>query len=285
MTKSFNTLEDSGAVYALTEEQKINHFESGIKEAVAVSYSIQARKDWDALPLAEQSFERYYTIFSASYSRHNSLTRSQQQSRNSQFSRIAEVNTGRGGRNTQGRGRGARGRGGRRGRGRGRASRSYNPYSMARQYGVFQAEARVYPRDQWMNLTQDQRKEVMNKKIEARWIDGSTPPPGYTLDSDGRAVMEQGLVNVIRSQISSMNTEAGNTDNNGGLVALPPPPSQNAPVPPIVTANTTASSAGGAFGRQGTRQRSSDSSTIASVTINGRSYNGPVYDVNGNIIQ
>ena len=286
MTKSFNTLDDAGAVYSLTEEQKINHFEAGIKESVAVSYSIQARKEWDALPAPEQRFEKYYTIFSASYTRHNSLTRTQQ-ARSGQFSRIAEVNTGRGGRMGSGRGRSNRGRG-RRGRGRGRgASRGYNPYAMARQYGTFVAEARVYPREQWMNLTQEQRKEVMNKKLEARWIDGSTPPPGYTLDNEGRAVVEQGLVSVIQSQISTMAAANRGNTQGGGLVSLPPPPSNNntAPVPPIVTTNTTALSAGRGFGRQGTRQNNSDSSTIASVTVNGRTYNGPIYDANGNIIQ
>ena len=83
-----------------------------------------------------------------------------------------------------------------------------------------------------------------------------------------------------------MNADNTTSGNNGGLVLPPPPPNNNgAPVPPIVTTNTSASSAGRGFGRQGTRQNNSDSSTIASVTVNGRQYNGPIYDANGNLIQ
>ena len=55
------------------------------------------------------------------------------------------------------------------------------------------------------------------------------------------------------------------------------------PVPPIVT--TDAKSAGKSFDRRGARQNpSGDSRTIALVTVNGRTHNGPVYDANGNQI-
>ena len=286
MTRSFNTLDDAGAVYTLTEEQKINSFESGIKESVAVSYAIQARREWNTLLPNEQTFEKYYTIFSSLYTRHNSLTRNHL-SRSNQFSRISEVNTSGHGR---GRSRGGRGRnsGGRRGRGgRGRGSRAYNPYQLARQYGKFTPEARVYPREQWINLTQEQKKEVMQKKIDANWIDGNTPPNGYSLDGDGRAKIDPGLVSVLQSQIAAVSgASQTSTPAAAGMVNLPPPPSDNtAPVPPVITTTTNASTAGAAFGRQGTRQRGSDQSSVASVTVNGRSFTGLVYDAHGNLIQ
>ena len=92
MTKACNSLDDAGVVYRMTEEQKINSFESGLKEPTAVSYSIQSRQEWDSLPVAERTFERYYTGFSAFYTRHNSLTRNHL-SRPSQNYRVAEMNT------------------------------------------------------------------------------------------------------------------------------------------------------------------------------------------------
>ena len=124
----------------------------------------------------------------------------------------------------------------------------------------------------------------MHKKIEANWIDGSTPPTGHTLDSDGRAIMEPGQVSVFRAQIASMSADGDNTLTNG-LVPLPPQPRDSAPVPLIVTTATSSSMAGSHFGRSGSRQhRHSDQSSIASVTVNGRSYSGRVFDSNGNPI-
>ena len=36
MTKAFNDLEKASGVYALSQEQKANNFECGMKEAVAI---------------------------------------------------------------------------------------------------------------------------------------------------------------------------------------------------------------------------------------------------------
>ena len=67
---------------------------------------------------------------------------------------------GRGGRNSRGRGRGGRGFG------RGRSS-AYNPYHFASTYENFVAEAKMYPKDEWRNLTRDQQQQVHRKKVEA----------------------------------------------------------------------------------------------------------------------
>ena len=87
----------------------------------------------------------------------------------------------------------------------------------------------------------------MKKKIEAQWIDGSTPPNGYVLDDNGRAVMNQGLVSVFRAQIVAMN--ANGNDDHINVVSLPPTSTNHNPVPPMVLVSTQASSAGNSFGR------------------------------------
>ena len=49
-----------------------------------------------------------------------------------------------------------------------------------------------------------------------------------------------------------------------------------------VADNTGTPQLGTSFGRSGKRYTSSSNSTISSVTLNGRSYHGPVFDEKGN---
>ena len=49
-----------------------------------------------------------------------------------------------------------------------------------------------------------------------------------------------------------------------------------------VADNTGTSQLGTSFGRSGKRYTSSSNSTISSVTLNGRTYHGPVFDEKGN---
>ena len=129
-------------------------------------------------------------------------------------------------------------------------------------------------------MTAEQKQAIINHKIEQGWIDGNTPSPGFVLDGEGRAQPSSHLVAAVRaSVVNEVSTVYDNT-----TVPLPPvlplmepPPSS---VPPMVTTNTT--NAGQCFGRSGTRVRASDVSTIASVTINGRNFQYPVFDSNGN---
>ena len=182
----------------------------------------------------------------------------------------------RGGNNNRGRG---RGRGTARDRGR---SSYYSPYHFANTHGPFVAEARIYPSDEYKNLTREQKQAVQAKKIEAGWIDGNTPPPGFRLDNSGKAVPNMNMVAALSASIREVSTTT-HAPQSTALVPLPPAPTQNVPpIPPVVTTN--AQSAGQTFGRQGTRARPSDASTIATVTINGRRHDGPVFDINGNPI-
>ena len=272
-TKAFNDLDDAGGVYSLTEEQKINRFENGLREEKSIGYSISARKEWNQLVGNNKTFEQYFTIFSASLGKHNSLAN--QSGNKNRPARINEVSTRggkRGGRNSyrgRGRGRGARGRG------RNRGNSNYNPYQLARTFNDFVPEAKMYPREVWFKLTREQQQSVHQKKADAGWVDGSTPPDGFKLDSEGKAVPNVSLVNAICASIREIST-------TNQLVPLPPTPTTlTPPVPPIVTTN--ARTAGESFGRSGIRQRrADDNSTIASVTINGRPHNGPVFDASGN---
>ena len=278
-TKAFNDLDDAGGVYSLTEEQKINKFENGLREEKSIGYSITARKEWGQLAGNRNTFEQYFTLFSASLGKHNSLV-NQNINRN-RPSRINEFSTrggrggGRGGRRGGRNSYRGRGRGGR-GHGRNRGNSNYNPYQFARTNGSdFTPESKMYPQEVWNNLTREQQASVHQKKAQDGWVDGKTPPEGFKLNYDGKSVPNVSLVNAINASIMELSTSSQQ-------LPLPPTPTNHLPpVPPIVTTN--ARTAGQSFGRSGTRQRrSDDSSTIASVTINGRQHNGPVFDANGN---
>ena len=66
--------------------------------------------------------------------------------------------------------------------------------------------------------------------------------------------------------------------HNVGMIPLPPPP-----IPAIIKTNPLL--AGSSFGRQGSRAPSTSDqsqSNISMISINGQSYNGPIFDTNGN---
>ena len=68
------------------------------------------------------------------------------------------------------------------------------------------------------------------------------------------------------------------------MLPLPPPPKHTPPIPAII--NTNPSEAVAAFGRRGSRSphQSTDNSVgdISDILINGQSYNGSIFDANGN---
>ena len=133
---------------------------------------------------------------------------------------------------------------------------------MVSQYGQFKPEARSYPPEEWSNLTQQQKEAVTQAKVEAGWINGYTPPSGFTLNDEGRPVPSQSLVAAVQSVI-------GQVDSNTTMTppSIPPPPA----LPPPLTSPpgqipTPASDAGRAFGRSGSRHN--DSFSISTVTGN-----------------
>ena len=183
ITKAFVDLDEAGSVYALSEAQKINTFENGLREQTVISFSIAAKREWNQLPDVEQTFDAYYNSLSASYSRQQGLLHPPG-SRVSQ-GRVSQLNVSQGGRyGGRGRGRGHRGRGrglgrghgtGRAGRaGRGGRNNNYSPYEFGSRYGAFVPEARVYPHEQWRLLSSHQKKEIQDLKMshlrDSNWI-------------------------------------------------------------------------------------------------------------------
>ena len=49
MTRAFNDLQNVGPAHVLNEDQKISKSETGLKEANAIKYHIEAKIEWDAL--------------------------------------------------------------------------------------------------------------------------------------------------------------------------------------------------------------------------------------------
>ena len=289
MSNAFNNLTLAGPAHILSEPQKITKFEAGLKEDNALKFAITAKTEWDRLPLEQQTFDKFYNIFSASMSKYNTLIDRPAQSYGPR--RISNLNTheggrgrfGRGGRGRGGRGRGRGGRGGR-GRGRGRGGRYNNYYSnpIAPIYGNFTPEAKIYPPETYRNLTYEQKKAVGELKTAQQWIDASTPPAGFTVD------MQTGYATPSNAIISAMRTASINNTNilppapHGpppSIIHLPPPPAPIAPLPPNSNIHENA---GINFGRSGSRNR--DSATVSTVSINGQAYQGQVYDRNGNVL-
>ena len=279
MSQNFLALDEAGPVHRLTEEQKITKFEGGLVEDKAISYSIQAKTQWNMMAPANKTFDSYYNLFSSFMNKHNTMSSTNSNRR----ARITQVGSGRG----RGRGRGSgrgRGRGRGRGSGRGRTSTS-NPYQMSRPYGAhFTPEAKIYPPDTYRKFTRDQRQAIVDLKVKEGWTDGNTPPSGFTIDKNEYAVPSNHLISAIRASMVSEASTSHQHDLTSTMTPLPPiPPPREIPpgVPPIVM--TSAATAGQSFGRTGTRAAPSDSS-IASVTINGRTHVGPVFDSSGHRI-
>ena len=119
VAKEFFQLEEGGPVYTLTEAQKINSFENGIKEPTYIHFSVTEKSEWNKLPTNRQTFDIYYDSMSESYGRFQILANPHGY-RVTQKSRILQFNTGGCGRVGSGSGRGHGGIGYGRGHGCGR---------------------------------------------------------------------------------------------------------------------------------------------------------------------
>ena len=128
--------------------------------------------------------------------------------------------------------------------------------------------------EEFRHLTRQQKQQITELKVSQGWVDGNTPPPGFVLNSDGRATVSTHIAFAVQASIM-----------NANMIALPPAPSEDHPLVPFVI-NTTANTAGQSFGKRRTRQPpATDDATsfIASISIvNGRQYRGQVFDASGN---
>ena len=278
-------MQQAGPAYALNEEQKITAFEQGLKDANAIKYSISSKSDWDRLPIANQSFDEFYNIFSAYMNRFHTLA--QINPRSNAQRRIANINSGPG---SHGRGRGrGRGRGGRSHRGRGRHLR-YQPFQqqlpLATSYTAgsnFQPKAKVYPPAVFQTFTREQKKAIMDLKTREGWINHVTPPNGFTIDPQtGLATPTNAMISAIRTASIGAATSSMATDTSTIQSELPPPPNGPPPVPPTITTNTNpVSTAGSQFSRSGTRTTTTSSINQVSI-VNGRQIRGQIFDAQGN---
>ena len=280
---AFNDLEEAGE--PKSEEAKISDFRLGILDSQAINCCSQADSEFKQLPLLEQTFEAFYNLMKGKLDIHitqHSISRNRTTS--GRTATIRNINSSKPGR---GRGRG-RGRGGRGGRynnggrnhgGFGRGGRgSNNSFYDGR--NAFYPQAKMYPQQEWQNLTRDQKRMVEQVKVNQGWKNSSTPPDGYVIDT----VTGLAVGSTANRSISHVNSFA----------PLPPPPPNHIPqvpatTPPPIQVPTAIQvpqgSAGSAFGRRNNDDDQSRTSTISKVTIDGRVYvNGPVYDANGNRI-
>ena len=173
----------------------------------------------------------------------------------------------------------------RRGRDRGRGGmrpRVHNPHPITKNFrSSFKAEAKLYSKDEYNNLTPNQNSQIHELKLNNGWLDGRNPPPGFQINHQtGRAKPNTQMVSAIRAATS--NTSYHNNSQSQSRVEF-------APLPHVIEGSTIGASVEGSptplgtsFGQSGRRHTPSSNSTVSSVTLNGRSYHGPVFDDKGN---
>ena len=161
-------------------------------------------------------------------------------------------------------------------------TRAYNPHSMVRNFrDSFKAEAKIYSKDEYNNLTPSQKSQIHELKLRSGWIDARTPPPGFQINSHtGKAEPNIRMVSTIGAAAS--NASYSNHAHTQGRVGFSSPPHVIGESITAVTDDASTAQLGTSFGRSGKRYTSSSNSTISSVTLNGRSYHGPVFDEKGN---
>ena len=106
ITEAFNKLEQAGPAHTLNHQQKVQKFESILKETSSLDYAVNASREWNAMPITSKTFEAFYNIFSSSYNKRLAMEANTHSIKISSF-----YEGGRGGRGGRGDGRG-RGRGG-----------------------------------------------------------------------------------------------------------------------------------------------------------------------------
>ena len=160
--------------------------------------------------------------------------------------------------------------------------RSYNSYMMSRNMKyTFQPEAKIYSKEEYNNLTANQKGQVLALKQRNGWIDGCTPPPGFQINKvTGEAEPSNQVVFTIRAATSAI--IHGDFSLNSNEINSKPPPLTIIQPNERAVSDTTATHAGVIFGRPGKRHSSTNNSTISSVTVNGRNYSGPIFDERGN---
>jgi hypothetical protein len=254
-TNSHNMLEEAGLPYS--ESQKIQEFQSCLKEKTSIEKSVSSLLSLGLNP----TFEQYYNVLNGQLSAIITLSNAASNNNNGNRS-INEMQTGHeqgrgGGRGRGGRGRGGRGgngrgfyRGGRGGRGRGRGGRGgrgrgtyrSQPYDQSNQHN-WQPRLGPYTDDEWYSLSQDQKGRIFDLRNAAERHD------------------QQRSVNQVHFADDLSIPSQIQNDSNQNNNLPPPPPSQAVPQPPSTnnqpSTGTVASrgSAGSAFSGRSRNQQ------------------------------
>ena len=161
-------------------------------------------------------------------------------------------------------------------------TRSYNPYAMIRNTRTsFKPEARIYSKEEYSNLTPIQKSQVHEFKLKNGLLNGCTPPPGFQINErTGEVEPTSQLVSTIREAATST-VQHGQTHEHES-VSLSPSPHLVGDSINRTREVVDSVHVGSTFGRTGKRCPPSNDSTISSVTVNGKSYQGPIFDERSN---
>ena len=158
-------------------------------------------------------------------------------------------------------------------------TRPYNPYADTRT--SFKPEARIYSKEEYSNLTLIQKSQLNEFKLKNGWLNGRTPPPGFHINErTGEAEPTSQLVSTIKA-VATSTVHHGQTHEHESA-GLPPSPhlvgdSINGTREVVDSVHV-----GSTFGRSGKRYPPSNNSTTSSVTVNGKSYQGSIFDERDN---
>ena len=117
---------------------------------------------------------------------------------------------------------------------------------MRGQNGIFVPENKVYSKDEYYNMTTDQKMRVQELKSESGWTNGNNFLSGFVVDDKGYPTISNQLVSAIRSTISEVSTVSNVTHENS-IVQFPPVPTGNY-ITPTSMVITHASSIGSRMG-------------------------------------
>ena len=157
-------------------------------------------------------------------------------------------------------------------------SRAYNPHSMKRNFREnFKPEVKIYSKDEYNNHTPSQKSQIQELKLKNRWLDCRTPPPCFQTDSHtGRIKPNTQLVSTIRA--ATYSAPYDNQAHNQSKVGFASPTHD---IGESIHWISGSSQFGNSFGQSGRCHPPYSNSTISLVTVNGRSYHGPIFGDKG----
>ena len=69
LIEDFTDLSHAGPSHYLNEHQRVINVENSLQNNSAIRYHIDAKNEWYALPVPEQTFNKFYNLLSANFSK------------------------------------------------------------------------------------------------------------------------------------------------------------------------------------------------------------------------